>query len=241
MDRQRQRESEVKERASDAEMAKIFRQTGTLGRMADEGKRDPKWVSEVLQKAIEHREDGTLDVDCKVIDLGEVEVNYDLCLAKGLEGIQGSLPYPDRFEHCTWSAQSGTHKVKMGLVQFSFRGTWTMFNGHQLRTEILRNGYYDTQLPELVAVVTNMTETLGELKVFHDIYALGPGVTICGGTSNLPDLGLVDELVPKASIWRQGKEVRLRTDIIRTMDDRYNWYLVRLGIEKHPSVEVSGY
>ena len=229
----------MKRRASDAEMAAIYRQTGTLGRMADEGKRDPKWVSGVLQSAIEHREDGTLDVDCKVVDLGETEVNYDLSVTEMLEGTRASLLYPDRYENCTWAAESGTHRVRMGLVRFSWQGSLTGFNGHQLRAEIRRNGYYDTQLPELMAVIKAMPKQLKDLGFSRHIYALGPGVTICGGTSNMPDLGLVDEHVPKVTIW---DEVSLTSDIVRTMNDCYHWhwYLVRFGIKNHPVVEVYG-
>jgi hypothetical protein len=231
----------MKRRASDSEMATIYRQTGTLGRMADEGKRDPRWVSDVLQNAIEHREDGTFDVSCEVIELGEFEVNYDLSVTQMTEGAEGTFLYADRYESCIWAADNGTSKVKLGLVGFSFKGSWTMFNGHQLRAEIRRNGFYDTQLPELMAVVTVMPKQLADLGFSHDIYAMGPGVMVRGGTSNLPKLGLVDELVPKASIWGQSKEVHLTSDIVRTLDDRHHWYLVRFGIENHPGVEVSGY
>jgi hypothetical protein len=209
--------------------------------MVDEGKRDPEWVSKVLQNAIENTPDGFPDIDCERIDLGEVEVDYSLSLEEMLEGTSGHLHYPERFQNCLWAADEGSHKVHMGLVCFSFGGSWTMFRGDMIRAQIRRNGFYNTQLPELIAACKHMAANNAKSAKVHDIMAMGPGISIQGGTSNLPEtIGLVDELVPRADIW-PGNEIHLSTEIVRCLDDRYFWYLVRFGIKDHPTFEEYGY
>lgn len=222
-----------KKRASDSQLGQIYRQVSTLGRLAAEGKRDPQWVSRVLQDAIEHREDGSVAMEHKFIDLGMIEVDYDRPIDELLEPFYDSALYTSYYRDCTWAADSGKHQVHMGLVTFYLGHAVdpsTRLNGHQLREEICRLWLYDTQLPELFAAAEITQSRLADLGATQDVYALGPGITGRCESSDLPGLERVEEYIPKLSrIWEGNRKVQLSSWPIRITDDPTAWYLVRFG------------
>lgn len=219
-------------RASDSSLVKIYRQAGALIQMVDQGKRDPDWVSGVLQGAIEHREDGRTDFvrDTKVVLLGEFEVDYETPIAELADGLKSINPYFELFESQPKPMYytGGLWKAELCLVNYTFhQGHDAPYGGAPLfddvRSLLTRDGYVSVQFRELLAVLRNIEPD--RLKEILSIIALGCGVTSSGRSGDTP---CAFELVPTAKRFLVKDDFELRAEhVTRGYARNEDHFLVR--------------
>lgn len=217
---------------TDSQSVKIYRQAATLGRMAEEGKRDPEWVSGVLQSAIEHREDGRIDFvqGTTVIDLGEFDVDYETPLAELASGIESFNPYYELFEtqpkpmyysHGLWEAE-------FFLVNFTFREDQDFrVEGpllDEVRALLTRRNFVPAQIRELIAVLKGHEP--GQLNKIGHIAALGCGVPLSGKINGTTLC--TTEVVPVATRFHPADDFKLETEpVSRNHANSGDHFLVR--------------
>lgn len=229
VDQQRRLETDVT-RASDSDLAKIYRQTSTLGRMIDEGKRDSKWVSEVLQGAIEHREDGRLDfvAESTVVPVGMVEIDYETPLSELAAGMQTFAAELEEFEALPkpMHYNGGIWRAKLVLVHYKFNkvGDYLSATYDDIRRLMHEQDFVPVGTRELLACYRQKLDELNQTGA-RRIVPLGMGIPSAGTTGNVP---CIFEIVSCLDCFFRDESYRLTTEHLTLHSPgNDNWYLAR--------------
>lgn len=218
-------------RVSDSDLARFHRQMSTLGRMIDEGKRDPEWVSKIVQSAIEHREDGRVDLvnSSQIVDLGIVEVDYDTPLAELTAGLELFNAHLEKFELLPQPMyHHAGERQKANLVLGTFR--YNDLRGHtpptydEVRRLLHEQSLVPVNIRELISTWSQKLDKLEELSI-KKLVTLGIGVPLHGTHGSIH---CIFEVVSCLERWSLKDPFQLKTeDVTLRRAAPENWYLAR--------------
>jgi hypothetical protein len=196
-------ERTMRGRATDSEYAQIHRQSDTIGRMVDAGKRDPKLVSKAYQDIIERREDGRLDLvaDTQIIELGQLGIDYDTPLdelAKDINKYNAYIEHFAAFPEPMYHQEGRLVLANLVLVNYKFNEFRDELSAtyDDIRRMHQEAGYVPVGIRELLACYQSKKDVLDRLTAVSYVRVLTLGVGIVTGPGRIGEVHCYFEQVP---------------------------------------------